>query len=121
MIPKTTSATLLFLVFSSLVPLSAQTLDDPTWWLRSPKRFDMVLLLMKSQQAEHDRRQEELAARTRLRELQLRKKTAELLAAVRQLHDQIGDSEVIHAQTPHLARRCEDLSKQIKKLLRQPR
>ena len=70
------------------------------------------------QQQEEARRQMEEMERARRRDRELRKKTVELVNASYKLYQRLNDPSVIHADLPELAKKCEKLAKDIKKLLR---
>ena len=52
------------------------------------------------------------------RDRELRTKVVELANTSYKLYERLSDPSVIHADTPELAKRCEKLAKDIKKLLR---
>jgi len=70
------------------------------------------------QQQEDDRREMERIKEAQRRDRELREKVAELAKTSLQLYQRFDGPSKIHADTPQLAKKCEELAKAIKKLLR---
>ena len=70
-------------------------------------------------QEEEDARQEmERIRRVQQRDRELREKITELARTSIKLYQRFDNPSEIHADTPQLAKKCEELAKAIKKLLR---
>jgi len=70
------------------------------------------------QQQEDDRREMERIKEAQRRDRELREKVAELAKTSLQLYQRFDNPSETHADTPQLAKKCEELAKAIKKLLR---
>jgi len=70
------------------------------------------------QQQEADRREMEKIKKAQQRDQELREKVAELVKTSLQLYQRFDGPSEIHADTPQLAKKCEELSKAVRKLLR---
>ena len=69
-------------------------------------------------EAEDARREMERIRRAQQRDRELREKIAELARTSIKLYQRFDNPSEIHADTPQLAQKCEELAKAIKKLLR---
>ena len=86
--------------------------------LAHPRRLELYRFHVRSQEARANR-QEALEAANQRRKLgRAQKKVAELIHASYQLQKMLLDPNLLHVDTPKLAKKCEALSKDIKKLLR---
>ncbi len=70
------------------------------------------------QEQEDARREMEKIKRARQRDRELREKITELARTSIKLYQRFDNPSEIHADTPQLAKKCEELAKAIKKLLR---
>ena len=70
------------------------------------------------QQQEDDRREMERIKEAQRRDRELREKVAELAQTSLQLYQRFDGPSKIHADTLQLAKKCEELAQDIKKLLR---
>ncbi len=70
------------------------------------------------QEQEDARREMEKIKRAQQRDRELREKIAELARTSIKLYQRFDNPSEIHADTPPLAKKCEELAKAIKKLLR---
>ena len=70
------------------------------------------------QEEEEARREKERIKEAQRRDRELREKVAELAKTSLQLYQRFDGPSEIHADTPQLAKKCEELAKAIKKLLR---
>ena len=70
------------------------------------------------EQAEETRREIEKIKRAQQRDRELREKITELARTSIKLYQRLDNPSEIHADTPQLAKKCEELAKAIKKLLR---
>ncbi len=70
------------------------------------------------QEQEDARRETERIRRAQQRDRELREKIAELARTSIKLYQRFDNPSEIHADTPQLAKKCEELAKAIKKLLR---
>ncbi len=70
------------------------------------------------QEQEDARREMEKIKRAQQRDRELREKIAELARTSIKLYQRFDNPSEIHADTPQLAKKCEELAKAIKKLLR---
>ena len=70
------------------------------------------------QEEEEARREMEKIKKAQQRDRELRGKVAELAKTSLELYQRFDDPSKIHADTPQLAKKCEELAKAIKKLLR---
>ncbi len=86
--------------------------------LNHPRRFELLERYFKSKESQIERR-EAVEASNQSRKLgRARKKVAELIYASYRLQKLLLDPHLFHVDTPKLAKKCEALSKDIKKLLR---
>jgi len=69
-------------------------------------------------EAEDARREMERIRRAQQRDRELREKITELARTSIKLYQRFDNPSEIHADTPQLAKKCEELAKAIKKLLR---
>jgi len=79
---------------------------------------EAVELQEKLDRAEEARREMAMIMAAQRRDQELRKKVAELANASLQLYQRFSNPTVVHIDTPELAKKCEKLAKDIKKLLR---
>jgi len=79
---------------------------------------EAVEISFQLQQQEDDRREMERIKEAQRRDRELREKVAELAKTSLQLYQRFDNPSEIHADTPQLAKKCEELAKAIKKLLR---
>ena len=79
---------------------------------------EAVELHMNLAGAEEVRREVEKIKAAQRRDRELRKKVAELANASLELYQRFSNPTVVHTDTPELAKKCEKLAKDIKKLLR---
>ncbi len=70
------------------------------------------------QEEEEARREMERIKEAQRRDRELREKVAELAKTSLELYQRFKNPSVIHADTPQLAKKCEELSKAVRKLLR---
>ncbi len=70
------------------------------------------------EEQEDARREMERIRRAQQRDRELREKIAELARTSIKLYQRFDNPSEIHADTPQLAQKCEELAKAIKKLLR---
>ncbi len=77
-----------------------------------------VRLQMNLDRAEEVRREVEKIKAAQWRDRELRKKVAELANTSLKLYQRFSNPTVVHTDTPELAKKCEKLAKDIKKLLR---
>lgn len=83
-----------------------------------PRRLELYELYFKSRVAQEERREAVEASKQRRKLGRARKMVAELIHASYQLQKMLLDPNLLHVDTPKLADKCEDLSKDIKRLLR---
>ncbi len=79
---------------------------------------DAVELSFRLQQAEDARREMEKLKKAQQRDRELREKVTELARTSIKLYQRFDNPSETHADTPQLAKKCEELAKAIKKLLR---
>ncbi len=79
---------------------------------------DAVNFSLQLHEKEEARREMEKMKRAQQRDRELREKVAELARTSIKLYQRFGNPSEIHADSPQLAKRCEELAKAIKKLLR---
>ncbi len=79
---------------------------------------DAIEFSRQSEEREDARREIERIRRAQQRDRELREKIAELARTSIKLYQRFGNPSEIHADTPQLAKKCEELAKAIKKLLR---
>ncbi len=79
---------------------------------------EAVELSFQLQQAEEAHREMEKIKRAQQRDRELRSKVAELAKTSMKLYQRFDNPSETHADTPQLAKKCEELAKAIKKLLR---
>ncbi len=79
---------------------------------------EAIKISFQLQQQEDDRREMERIKEAQRRDRELREKVAELAKTSLQLYQLFDGSSKLHADTPQLAKKCEELAKAIKKLLR---
>ena len=79
---------------------------------------EAIKISFQLQQQEDDRREMERIKEAQRRDRELREKVAELAKTSLQLYQRFDNPSEIHADTPQLAKKCEELAKAIKKLLR---
>ena len=77
-----------------------------------------VQLQEKLNRAEEARREMAKIKAAQWRDRELRKKVTELANASLKLYQRFSNPTVVHTDTPELAKKCEKLAKDIKKLLR---
>jgi len=77
--------------------------------------IELALELDRAEEVRHEMAKIKAAQR---RDQKLRKKVVELANTSFKLYETLSNPSVIHADTPELAKRCEKLAKDIKKLLR---
>ncbi len=75
-------------------------------------------LALELDRAEEVRREMAKIKAAQRRDQKLRKKVAELASASLELYQRFSNPTVVHADTPELAKRCEQLARDIKGLLR---
>ncbi len=80
--------------------------------------IDAIEFSRQSEEREDARREIERIRRAQQRDRELREKIAELARTSIKLYQRFGNPSEIHADTPQLAKKCEELAKAIKKLLR---
>ena len=79
---------------------------------------ETVQMYFKLQREEEALRDAEKVQEALRRDQELREKVVQLATTSLRLYQRFNNPSVIHADTPELARRCEKLAKDIKKLLR---
>ncbi len=79
---------------------------------------EAVKISFQLQQQEDDRLEMEKIKKAQQRDQELREKVAELAKTSLQLYQRFDNPSETHADTPQLAKKCEELAKAIKKLLR---
>ena len=79
---------------------------------------EAVNLSFQAQAREQARREMARLKEAQRRDEELRKKVAELAQTSLQLYQRFSDPSKVYADTPQLAKRCEELAQAIKKLLR---
>ncbi len=79
---------------------------------------EAIKISFQLQQQEDNRREMERIKEAQRRDRELREKVAELAQTSLQLYQRFDRPSEIHADTPQLAKKCEELAKAIKKLLR---
>ena len=79
---------------------------------------EAVKISIQLQQQEDNRREMERIKKAQQRDQELREKVAELAKTSLQLYQRFDNPSESHADTPQLAKKCEELAKAIKKLLR---
>ncbi len=90
-------------------------------WHKFAQRYGIqaaVDLSFQLQEEEVARREMEQVKEAQRRDRELHKKVAELAGTSLKLYQRFSNPTVIHADTPELAKRCEQLAKDIKRLLR---
>ncbi len=80
--------------------------------------IEAIEFSLRLQQQEDDRREMERIKEAQRRDRELREKVAELAKTSLQLYQRFDNPSETHADTPQLAKKCEELAKAIKKLLR---
>ncbi len=70
------------------------------------------------QQQEDDRQEMERIKEAQRRDRELREKVKELAQTSLELYQRFNNPSEIHADTPQLAKKCEELSKAVRRLLR---
>ncbi len=80
--------------------------------------IDAVQFSFRLEQEEEARREMERIIRAQQRDRELREKVAELARTSIKLYQRFDNPSETHADTPQLVKKCEDLAKAIKKLLR---
>ncbi len=80
--------------------------------------IEAIEFSLRLQQQEDDRRKMERIKEAQRRDRELREKVAELAKTSLQLYQRFDNPSETHADTPQLAKKCEELAKAIKKLLR---
>ncbi len=94
---------------------------DPQSLHEVAQRYGIAEAVHMSFQLEEEevaRREMEQVKKAQRRDRELHKKVAELAGASLKLYQRFSNPTVIHADTPELAKRCEELAKDIKRLLR---
>ncbi len=79
---------------------------------------DAIEISRQSEEREDARREMERIRRAQQRDRELREKITELARTSIKLYQRFGNPSEIHADTPQLAKKCEELARDIKKLLR---
>jgi len=79
---------------------------------------EVVHMSLQIQEEEVARREMEQVKEAQRRDRELQQKVVELANTSYKLYERLSNPSVIHADTPELAKRCEQLAKAIKKLLR---
>jgi hypothetical protein len=79
---------------------------------------DAIEFSRQLEEAEDARRERERIRIAQQRDRELREKIAELARTSIKLYQRFGNPSEIHADTPQLAKKCEELARAIKKLLR---
>ncbi len=79
---------------------------------------DAIEFSLQSEEREDARREIERIRRAQQRDRELREKIAELARTSIKLYQRFDNPLEIHADTPQLAKKCEELAKAIKELLR---
>ncbi len=79
---------------------------------------DAVAFSFQLQEEEEARREMERIKRAQQRDRELREKVRELARTSIKLYQRFDNPSETHADTPQLAKKCEELAKAIKKLLR---
>jgi len=90
-------------------------------WHEVAQRYgiaEAVHISFQLQEEEVARREMEQVKEAQRRDRELHKKVAELAGTSLKLYQRFSNPTVIHADTPELAKRCEQLAKDIKRLLR---
>ncbi len=80
--------------------------------------IDAIEFSRQSEEGEDARREMERIRRAQQRDRELREKITELARTSIKLYQRFDNHSEIHADTPQLAQKCEELAKAIKKLLR---
>lgn len=80
-------------------------------------RFRMLELIVKSQQREQVREQQRAFEEAARRSKELQDRIAELVETSQALQQSLENPQVLRADVPKLAKKCETLSKAIKRLL----
>jgi hypothetical protein len=80
--------------------------------------IEAIEFSLRLQQQEDDRREMERIKEAQRRDRELREKVAELAKTSLQLYQRFNNPSEIHADTPQLAKKCEELSKAVRRLLR---
>ncbi len=78
---------------------------------------DAIEFSLQLQEKEDSRREMERLKRAQQRDRELRSKVAELARTSIKLYQRFDNPSEVHADTPELAKKCEELVKAIKKLL----
>jgi len=79
---------------------------------------EAIKISFQLQQQEDDRREMERIKEAQRRDQELREKVAELAQTSLELYQRFNNPSEIHADTPQLAKKCEELSKAVRRLLR---
>jgi len=79
---------------------------------------DAIEISRQLEEAADARREMERMRRARQRDRELREKITELARTSIKLYQRFDNPSEVHADSPQLAKRCEELAKAIKKLLR---
>jgi len=77
-----------------------------------------VEMAFQFQQEEEARQEMERIKEAQRRDRELREKVAQLAQTSLELYQRFDNPSEIHADTPQLAKKCEELSKAVRKLLR---
>ncbi len=78
---------------------------------------EAIKISFQLQQQEDDRREMERIKNAQRRDRELREKVAELAQTSFELYQRVNNPSEIHAGTPQLAKKCEELAKAVRKLL----
>ena len=100
---------------------TAIPIQGPLPWHKLAQRYgirETVKLQMNLDRAEEVRWEVEKIKAGQRRDQELRKKVAELANASLKLYQRFSNPTVVHTDTPELAKKCEKLAKDIKRLLR---
>jgi predicted secreted protein len=79
---------------------------------------DAIEISRQSEEREDARREMERIRRAQQRDRELREKITELARTSIKLYQRFDNPSEIHADSPQLAKKCEELARDIKKLLR---
>ena len=80
--------------------------------------IEAIEFSLRLQQQEDDRREMERIKEAQRRDRELREKVKELAQTSLELYQRFNNPSEIHADTPQLAKKCEELSKAVRRLLR---
>ncbi len=80
--------------------------------------IDAIEFSHQLQEEEEARREMERVKKAQQRDQELREKVTKLAQTSLELYQRFNNPSEIHADTPQLAKKCEELAKAIKKLLR---